>query len=382
MPDNKQSGAPGNKPGAGEAAHGRVAADEATGAVQGAGQAAARTASEAGQRGGEAVRQGGEAAATAMRQAGDAAGRGGEAMGEAARQGMQTAAQQQSRFVQGAAQEMEKTGRSLAGMVEEAAAGIRSLMGAPGLNPGGFQDAQQAVSKLVQGVMETNMRFADELLRRTGPSTVVDLQRQFLREYFEALAQGGTMLLRAARQAAEESLRPLEQQMRERGGAGGAEGGRQQNGAKVADVMSKDVKLASPEDTVQQAARVMSEQDTGVLPVGEDDRLVGMVTDRDIAVRAVAEGKGPDTKVREVMTPGVQYCFEDEDLDQVARRMAEQQVRRMPVMDRGKRLVGILSLGDVAMGEGPQPAGDALSGVSRPGGAHSQTGGERTGPGA
>jgi CBS domain-containing protein len=375
MPDNKQSGAPGNKPGAGEAAHGRVAADEATGAVQGAGQAAARTASEAGQRGGEAVRQGGEAAATAMRQAGDAAGRGGEAMGEAARQGMQTAAQQQSRFVQGAAQEMEKTGRSLAGMVEEAAAGIRSLMGAPGLNPGGFQDAQQAVSKLVQGVMETNMRFADELLRRTGPSTVVDLQRQFLREYFEALAQGGTMLLRAARQAAEESLRPLEQQMRERGGAGGAEGGRQQNGAKVADVMSKDVKLASPEDTVQQAARVMSEQDTGVLPVGEDDRLVGMVTDRDIAVRAAAAGKDPSkTKLREVMSGEPRYVFEDEPVAKAAASMAEQQVQRMPVLNRDKRLVGIVSVGDLARDAGGGTAGQALAGIARPGGQHNQNG--------
>jgi CBS domain-containing protein len=122
----------------------------------------------------------------------------------------------------------------------------------------------------------------------------------------------------------------------------------------------------------------MAEADAGVLPVGENDRLVGMVTDRDIAVRGVAQGKGLDTPVREVMTPDVQYCFEDEDLDTVARRMGEQQVRRLPVMNRDKRLVGILSLGDIVVGEGPQPAGDALAGVSRPGGAHSQTGGERS----
>ena len=151
---------------------------------------------------------------------------------------------------------------------------------------------------------------------------------------------------------------------------------------KVSDKMTRSPRIASPDDAIRDAAGAMAQVDTGVLPVGENDRLVGMVTDRDIAVRAVAQGKGPDTKVREVMTPGVQYCFEDEDLEEVARRMGEQQVRRMPVMDRDKRLVGILSLGDVAMGEGPQPAGDALSGVSRPGGAHSQTGGERTGPGA
>ncbi len=147
---------------------------------------------------------------------------------------------------------------------------------------------------------------------------------------------------------------------------------------KVSDKMTRQVRLASPDDSIQQAARVMAEADAGALPVGQDDRLVGMVTDRDIAVRAVAQGKGPDTRVQEVMSPGVEYCFEDEELDQVARKMAEKQVRRLPVVNRQKRLVGILSLGDVAMGEGPRPAGEALSGVSRPGGAHSQTGGPRS----
>ncbi len=365
MAETKQSGAPGAQPGV---------AKSAAGATQETGQTAARAAGEAGQRGGEVMRQGGEVAAGMLRQAGETAGRGGEAMGDAARQGMQAAAQQQSRFVQGAAQEMEKTGRSLAGMVEEAAAGMRSLMGAPGFNQSGFQDAQQALSKLVQGVMQTNMRFADELLRRTGPSTVVDLQRQFLREYFDALAQGGTMLLRAARQAAEESLRPREQQMRGRGEGGGQQ--QQQGGSgKVADVMSKNVKLASPEDTVQQAARVMSEQDTGVLPVGENDRLVGMVTDRDLAVRAVAQGKDPSkTKLREVMSGEPRYVFEDEPVEKAAASMAEQQVQRMPVLNREKRLVGIVSVGDLAREAGGGVAGQALTGISRPGGQRNQNG--------
>jgi CBS domain-containing protein len=151
---------------------------------------------------------------------------------------------------------------------------------------------------------------------------------------------------------------------------------------RVSDKMTRNPRIASPDDAIRDAASIMAQVDTGALPVGENDRLVGMVTDRDITVRPVAQGKGLDTKVREVMTPGVQCCFEDEDLDVVARRMAEEQVRRSPVVSREKRLAGILSLGDVAMGEGPRPAGDALSGVSRPGAAHSQTGGERTGPGA
>jgi CBS domain-containing protein len=147
---------------------------------------------------------------------------------------------------------------------------------------------------------------------------------------------------------------------------------------KVKDAMTPNVRIANPDQTIRDAARIMSEIDSGVLPVGENDRLVGMITDRDIAVRAVAEGRGPDTAVREVMTPDVRYCFEDEDTDHVARNMADQQVRRLPVVNRDKRLVGILSLGDLAVSEGPRRAGDALSGISRPGGQHSQTGGSRT----
>jgi CBS domain-containing protein len=142
--------------------------------------------------------------------------------------------------------------------------------------------------------------------------------------------------------------------------------------------MTRDVRLATPDQTIQDAAKMMSDVDAGVLPVGENDRLVGMITDRDIAVRAVAQGKGPDTPVREVMTADVKYCFEDEDTDQVARNMGDQQVRRLPVVNRDKRLVGILSLGDLAVMQGGQPAGEALTDISRPGGEHSQTGGPRS----
>jgi CBS domain-containing protein len=103
-----------------------------------------------------------------------------------------------------------------------------------------------------------------------------------------------------------------------------------------------------------------------------------MITDRDIAVRAVAEGKGPDTPVREVMTEDVKYCFEDDDTADVARNMADIQVRRLPVLTRDKRLVGIISLGDMAVTEGASQAGEAVAGISQPGGQHSQTGGPRT----
>jgi CBS domain-containing protein len=142
---------------------------------------------------------------------------------------------------------------------------------------------------------------------------------------------------------------------------------------KIGEIMTRGVEIASPDDTIQQAASRMAELDVGVLPVGENDRLVGMLTDRDIAIRAVAQGRGPDTKVREAMTPEVRYCFEDEDLDEVVRNMGENKVRRLPVMSRDKRLVGIVSFGDVALYGDSQQADTAVTAVSEPGGPHTQS---------
>ena len=142
----------------------------------------------------------------------------------------------------------------------------------------------------------------------------------------------------------------------------------------VGEVMTRGVEVAGPDDTLQHAASRMAELDTGVLPVGEGDRLVGMLTDRDIAIRAVAQGKGPDTRVREAMTPEVRYCFEDENLDDVVRNMGENKVRRLPVMSRDKRLVGIVSFGDVALYVDSGQTDTAISAVSEPGGPHTQTG--------
>ncbi|MDF1631339.1 CBS domain-containing protein [Mycoplana sp. MJR14] len=141
---------------------------------------------------------------------------------------------------------------------------------------------------------------------------------------------------------------------------------------RVNEVMTRHVRVASPKDTIREAARIMAQIDAGVVPVGENDRLVGMLTDRDIAVRAVAEGKGPDTTVGEVMTPDVQYCFDDEDIDEVCQNLGDQQIRRIPVVNRQKRLVGILSLGDLALSGGNGATGETLAAISRPGGMHSQ----------
>ena len=142
----------------------------------------------------------------------------------------------------------------------------------------------------------------------------------------------------------------------------------------VCEVMTRAVTIANPDQSIEQAAKLMIDVDAGVLPVSEGDRLVGMITDRDIATRAVAAGKGPQTKVRDVMSAEVMYCFEDEDLSDVARNMGEQQVRRLPVISRDKRLVGIVSLGDLAVSSESDTASRAIEGVSQPGGRHSQSG--------
>jgi CBS domain-containing protein len=137
----------------------------------------------------------------------------------------------------------------------------------------------------------------------------------------------------------------------------------------VSQQMSRDVRVATPDQSIKEVARLMADIDAGFMPVGDNDKLVGSITDRDITVRAVAAGKGPDSLVKDVMTQDVKYCFEDEDLGQVAQSMSDQRVRRMPVLDRNKRLVGVVSLGDIAAAE-PGLAGETAEAVAQPGGPH------------
>jgi CBS domain-containing protein len=139
----------------------------------------------------------------------------------------------------------------------------------------------------------------------------------------------------------------------------------------VKEVMTRGVECVSPDATLQEAARKMKDLDVGPLPICDNDRLAGMVTDRDITVRAVAEGKDPrNTPVREVMTPGINYCFEDDDVASAARQMKEKQIRRLVVLNREKRLVGIVSLGDLAVETGDDHlSGETLERVSQPAGA-------------
>ena len=139
---------------------------------------------------------------------------------------------------------------------------------------------------------------------------------------------------------------------------------------RVSEAMTREVRVATPGQSIRDVAKMMDEINAGSMPVGENDRLVGMITDRDIAIRAVAQGKGPDTPVREVMSSEkVLYCYEDDEISSVAKNMSEEQVRRLPVVNREKRLVGIISFGDVAQKE-TRAVGKAAKGVTKPGGQH------------
>lgn len=140
---------------------------------------------------------------------------------------------------------------------------------------------------------------------------------------------------------------------------------------KVCDAMTAEVQLCTPEDTLKDAAEAMMALNVGLLPVADNDRLVGMISDRDIATRGVAMGLGPTSSVRDVMTEDVKYCFEDQDLDEITRNMGDIQVRRLPVVDRNKRLVGIISLGDIACARSGDGTAEALHQISQPGGQHS-----------
>lgn len=135
--------------------------------------------------------------------------------------------------------------------------------------------------------------------------------------------------------------------------------------ALVSDVMSKDFKFVTPETTVQEAAQAMRDKDIGFIPVGENDRLIGMITDRDIALRSTAEGQSPaETAVRDVMTAKTYYCYDDQSVQEICENMAEIKVRRLPVVNRDKRLVGIVSLGDVSQAAHRATTGDALQEIT------------------
>ena len=141
---------------------------------------------------------------------------------------------------------------------------------------------------------------------------------------------------------------------------------------RISDVMTREVATVRPDQTAREAATFMLNADAGSIPVSEGDRLIGMITDRDIAVRGIAKGHGPETPVRELMSSGIVCARVDDNVEEVATRMSEAQVRRLPVIDDSERLVGIVSLGDLSRETDGETAHQALEGVSAPGGSHQQ----------
>ncbi len=133
----------------------------------------------------------------------------------------------------------------------------------------------------------------------------------------------------------------------------------------IRDVMTINVKTLTPDQSIQEAAALMEKIDSGALLINDQDRLVGMITDRDIAIRAVAKGLDAQTPVHQVMSKNIRYCFDDESVQHVAENMADNELRRMPVLNREKRLVGVVSLGNIASSQNQQSSDTVLQGVTR-----------------
>jgi CBS domain-containing protein len=137
----------------------------------------------------------------------------------------------------------------------------------------------------------------------------------------------------------------------------------------VSEILTQDVETIAPDATIQEAAQRLRSLDVGSMPICDGRRLLGMITDRDITIRVVAEGRDPSqTRVQEAMTPGVCWCFEDEDVRKAAQIMEEKQIRRLPILRRSdKGLVGIVALGDIARLGRDRMSGEALEQISQPG---------------
>lgn len=146
----------------------------------------------------------------------------------------------------------------------------------------------------------------------------------------------------------------------------------------VKDVMTAKVEWIQPTMTIKEVARLMKDKNIGCVPVGENDRVIGMITDRDLVVRGVAEGADPESATaRQVMSKGVTWCFDDQSLDEAAQLMDERQIHHLPVMNREKRMVGILCLADLALKGPPEVVRDVFRLTSRDASKHA-SGGKRT----
>ena len=282
------------------------------------------------------------------------------------------AARRSGHAVQQAAGHAEEAGHRLSEVVQQAAESARAFIALPATIGGSLLQVHQAAAGLIGNVVQNNLRLAQGMAQAIDANAIANLQRHYMRDHVSAFTESAASIVRTAHRAADEAWRPLEDRLEQRLRRLQQDGQpAQQHPRRVADIMSPGARVASPEDTVQQAAQIMHEEAVGALPVGEDDRLVGMVTDHDVAA-LVAEARDPaQTKVREVMTPDVRYVFEDENPHRAAVNMAEQHVARLPVLSRNKRLVGVVSLGDLAAEDVVSSAEAHAPGVRMPKDVHS-----------
>lgn len=316
------------------------------------------------------VAQSGRSASETLRGASEASGETLRHLGPSATRATANASERvidaQRDYFSGMAAQVERSANELAQAMEGSARDWRALFDIGSANGSAFQHFQRSMTRAFDTAMRANLRTGEELFRLAGPLSVAGIQQRVFRNFWSSVLDSSAGVMRGVQQSTEQALHPLEERLAELDE-------HWRESPRVADVMQRDVQTVNSEDTVQQAARLMADCDAGALPVREGDQLVGMVTDRDVALRIVAQGKdSARTKVREVMTSHVRYVFEDEDIEHVVGNMAEQQVRRLPVMNRRKRLVGVVSLGDIAKASQANSAGRALAGIAKKGGQHTQ----------
>ena len=321
----------------------------------------------------DALRESGQPIGRGMQEAGRATQRTMDTGGQAVRRGLEEVGQGAQSLAEASADQFARMGEMMADAARDAAENARMMVTFSNFANDGVRGMQEAASNMLQRVVQTNVRAMQELVQQASLGEAASRQQRFIREYLQTMVQGSAEMVRAAQELANEAVRPLEEQAR-----AGAERSRRrqrqpQHGRTVSEVMSRDVAIVRPDDTVQRAAQLMGSEDTGVLPVADEGRVIGMITDRDIAVRLAGGAKDPaKTRVRDVMSQEVQYCLEDEEVERVAEIMADQQVRRLPVMDRRQNLVGIVSIGDLAERQSSDMAGNVVAGVSRHTGQHAQ----------
>jgi CBS domain-containing protein len=327
----------------------------------------------------DALGTSGRSIAQEMHDAGEKVGRGMDTASDIARRDLRATREGSRGTAETSAEWFSAVSEKVAEATQRSAEDWVMLMRLPGFG-GGIEPIHHAMTGMVTRLVETNARATQEVLRAAVPVALIEMQQRIARRYIDGVIDSSAEVFRVSRQLADEVLRPIEErsrklrQQRSASGLGSSDTERHT----VSDIMTRDVKIATPDQSVQDVAQKMAEMGAGALPVEENDRLVGMVTDRDIAVRVAAEGKDPkETRVRDIMSKKIRYCFEDEDVEDVAENMAEQQVRRLPVVSRNKRLVGIVSLGDIATSLPHHVGGSALRGISRGAGADPAYAGER-----